>query len=484
MAKILLLNPTYRGRADQKSIPHGLLAVGSVLRNNGHQIRLIDFHLEGDSPETAFKKIAATSFDIVGISGISTSYYFWKAFVRIFRERLGRTIPIMAGGSVAATMPVTFLDNVPVDAVCTGDGEPTVNALVDALLQGTPLDTVQGIAFKRDAEVIVRPGLHVVDMDAEVPLPAYDLIDMPRYRWKSWDQDKEILEIVMFSSRGCPYACFFCSRNFGRRFTQHTVGSVIAHIRHVVSRFRPERLCFSDELFTFDRKWVLDFLSQFKALDLGVPFRINSRVNTVDREILQALKDANCSDIGFGIESGSDVILKEMNKKVSAAQNLAALKTSKAVGLNATSTIVLGMPSETDQTIDETRRFLIEADTRIFGCFFATAYPGSDLFDYAIAKGYIQDVDSYMQHVDNADNLVVNYTRFTDEELKSKMIWLKRDVAYAWHRKRGWASVIRYRLRPLFTAAAILRNDGPWVLASEIKAYLNRLRYHFGKAGA
>lgn len=476
MARILLLNPTYRGRASQKSMPHGLLAVGATLKKNGHSVQLIDFHLEGDSPDRANTKLTNLDFELIGISGISTAYYFWKEFIQLYRSTPGGSVPIIAGGSVASTMPETFLENIPVDAICTGDAEPVVNELVDALLHGYPLDDIDGIALRKDKQIIVKPGIRVRDMDTEVPRPDYSLIDLDQYRWQSWDQKNAILEIVLFSSRGCPYDCFFCSRNFGRQFTQHSVDFVIEHIDHIVSLYKPDRLCFSDELFTLDRSWILDFLDRYIQSRFNIPFRINSRVNTVDREILQKLKEANCSDIGFGIESGSDRILHEMNKRVTARQNMQALKTSRDVGLNATATIVLGMPAESDTTITETRDFLIEADIKKFGGFFATAYPGSALFDYACEHGYITDVDAYMQKLDNADRLVINYTQFSDTDLKLKMETLKKDVEYAWHRKRGFWSVLRLKGRPVATAFKILFSRGPIEFFKEVWIYVARLR--------
>ncbi len=469
MAKILLLNPTYRGRSEQRSMPHGLMAVAAALEPEGHDIRLIDFHLENHTPVSAIDRISSYQFDIVGISGISTAYYFWKEFVALFRSRFGTKIPIMAGGSVASTLPETFLKHIPVDAICTGDAEPIINPLVDRLLKGASLQGLDGIGYRESAKVIIRPGARVVNMDTEVPLPSYSLVDPDRYRWKNWDVDKEVLEFVLFSSRGCPHRCFFCSRNFGRRFMQHSTDIFIAHIQYVVSKFSPDRLCFSDELFTLKKEWVLDFLSKYEESGIKIPFRVNSRVNTVDREMLLALKAAGCCDIGFGIESGSPAILRQMNKQVTVEQNLEALLTAKDVGLNATLTIVLGMPLESLQTIAETKQLLIQADTKSFGCFFATAYPESDLFEYAISNGYIKDVDAYMQKVDNADRLVINYSTLDNRTLASERDKLIRDVSYAWHRKRGFFSMARFIFRPLFTAYRVLKSQGLQVLIEETK---------------
>jgi anaerobic magnesium-protoporphyrin IX monomethyl ester cyclase len=356
-----------------------------------------------------------------------------------------------------------------------------VAELTERLLHHRSLDNLDGIGYRRGEELVIRPGLRVKDMDGEVPVPPYHLIDPDNYRMTvSRDNTrygylknggKRLLEFMLFSSRGCPYNCFFCSRNFGRQFNQHSPDNFIAHIEKVTSEYAPDLFYFGDELMTTRREWIVEFCQKYRAAGLEIPFRINARVDTVDGELLAILKEAGCYEVDLGIESGSPEILKEMNKGVNVAQNHQAIRLCQEAGLYASPTMVFGMPSETAATIRETRDFLIAADVRTFGGFFATAYPGSALFEYALSRGLITDVDKYMLEVDNAFKLVINYTRLSDDVLRRQVAGVADDVLYAWYKRRGAGSLrlgimfARRRLRQYLRAAvSILRREGPVAL--------------------
>jgi anaerobic magnesium-protoporphyrin IX monomethyl ester cyclase len=476
MARILLINPTYSERSLQKSIPNNLLAVAAVLQQNGHKIQIVDSHSMYYNPEQAFQAITNLKFDIIGISGITTAYSFFKKFVKLFRQEYGSTIPIMAGGPIAATMPEIFLKYIDADAVCTGCGEPVVNELVDGLLHKRPLDNLGGIAYREGNGFVVKPGLRVNDMDKEVPIPPYDLLNMDRYRR---DDKKRTLELAFNSSRGCPFNCAFCSPGFGRGYIKHSVDNFIERVAFAVEKYSPDLFRITDELFTANNKWVIEFCEKYRQSGMGLPWMVASRVNTVDKELLSVMKDAGCYQIGYGIESGSPVILKEINKKVTVEQNLRAMQITKEVGMEVGVCILLGAPSETEETIEETKSMLIEADIREFGINFPTAYPGSSLFEYAVSKGLIQDIDKYLlKTCCNADKLLINYTNLDDSTLKRKKIELVKDVAYAWHIKRGILCLLGYklklRLRNVKNAINLLREKGFIALLSKIAERVRR----------
>ncbi len=491
MAQVLLINPTYRGRSSNICMPSGLLCVAGVLRANGHSIQILDSHVYQYSPQQSLEAISKIYFDIIGIGGISTSYYFWKEFVPLFRKKY-EGIPIMAGGSVAATMPEAFLSYVDVDAICTGDAEPVVAELTDRLLNRQSLDGLDGIGFRDGEQFVIRPELRVNDMDVEVPIPPYDLIDVNDYRrtvcrdstrWSYIQQGIEsssVLELMLFSSRGCPYNCFFCSRNLGRQFVQHSVGKLMEHVSFVAEKYSPDLFYFGDELMTTSRKWIIDFCGRYKAAGFEIPYRINARVDTINWDLLVILKDSGCYEVDFGIESGSPTILKEMNKGVTVDQNRKALRLCKELGLYASPTMVFGMPSETLETIRQTEAFLIEEEVATFGGFFATAYPASSLFEYAISKGLIQNIDEYMLKVDNASKLVLNYTTLSNKVLRKKLKEVSENVAYAWQKKRGM-SFLKWKLlliiKFLKRMVHILKTEGVFVFKNKLKVKLKNYFY-------
>jgi len=158
----------------------------------------------------------------------------------------------------------------------------------------------------------------------------------------------------MLTSRGCGSGCSFClvPQIAGDNFRARTSASVVNELEYIKNRYKVDFVTFNDEIFTYDKKRVLDICSGIKQRRIKVPWDCQTRVDLVSKELLQSMKEANCQLINFGVESANQNILNAIGKGTTVQQNAAAIRMAKEAGLSVTVSLVLGYPGESDQTIN------------------------------------------------------------------------------------------------------------------------------------
>jgi anaerobic magnesium-protoporphyrin IX monomethyl ester cyclase len=219
-------------------------------------------------------------------------------------------------------------------------------------------------------------ALRVRDYDA-LPMPAYHLIDHRDYFEPMMPRPFSMIQ----SARGCPYACNYCVRSFGKHLTLQSAQTVIGQLsclkeQHGIKAFR-----FIDDTFTVQRKRVLEICKEMIARGLGLEWTCLSRTDNVDEEMLRWMKQAGCRRIYFGIESGSQRILEIYEKGLSANDALQAVKLTRACGIEAAGFFMLGLPEETEEDFLMTKTFIREARFDYLAIGGLVLYPGTPLYD-------------------------------------------------------------------------------------------------------
>ena len=203
----------------------------------------------------------------------------------------------------------------------------------------------------------------------------------------------------MLTSRGCCSGCSFClvPQIAGDNFRARTPASVVNELEYLKNRYQVDFVTFNDEIFTYDKRRVLDICSGIKERKIKVPWDCQTRVDLVSKELLHAMKDANCQLINFGVESASQEILNSMAKGTTVKQNATAIRMAKEAGLSVTVSLVLGYPGETDQTIRRTIDFIKRTEPDDLYLFLATPFPSTRLRDAIGDLGWkmSQDWNSY-----------------------------------------------------------------------------------------
>lgn len=437
--KILLINPpSYLHQTKYKRIadtfPLGILYVARSLLDNGHKVKLFDIFAEDLSTNSVInrlKRYKGRNFDLVGITAMSVQYAYVKWISEMIKREFGN-IPIIVGGALAIFSYKLLLANTNVDIAVTGEGE---RAIIN-LIKESSLNKVRGIAYKEEGNVNINPPEDLIkDLD-EIGYPAYELLPIDIYRKEMQFQttltgengrtNKIAVKYFNVSGgRGCPYDCNFCSRCFAG-FRLRSVDSIIEEIRYFKEKYNFGGLMFIDELALTGKNRMVELAEELKSLNLY--WTANGRASYFDKEILKVLKDSGCFQVTFGIESGSQRILDNMNKKQTTSIAHKVLKDVLEVGLKANVQLIFGYPGEDEDSIKETYNFFKDLPINV-GFAILTPLPGSKLYGECLEKKIINNEDKYLSDLETGFSaLHINLTKWSDKEFLKRLEKLSREI--------------------------------------------------------
>jgi radical SAM superfamily enzyme YgiQ (UPF0313 family) len=364
------------------------------------------------------KKIKEMSFDVVGISAISSQYGYVKWLANELKKI--SDVPIVVGGALATLSPDIVIKNSKVDVCVIGEGEVTA---VEVVKNINDLRDVDGIFFKDNKKIIVnKPREYRKNLD-EIPFPAWDVLPIEIYfRNMRIGKFSNLRTMNVISARGCPFRCRFCSKTF-KGVRLRSVKNIVKEIKELKKKFGIEAIIFSDELVVVNRERTYELCDGLEKLN--IIWGCQGRVNTVDYDILKRMKEAGCVDVGYGMESGSQKILDNMNKQITVQQSEKAIEEAFRAKLDVTPQMMFGYLGETRETLLET----VNLFKRIkyvggVGLSITTALPGTELYEYAKKKGLIKNEEKYLESLSDGymkDKLrdsrsFINFTEFDKEE--------------------------------------------------------------------
>lgn len=424
--KIVLVHPphVFRSNADgtvkirtPSWFPLNLGYIAKVLLKAGHNVEILEIHAHQYTKEEVIEKIKTLEYDVIGISALSTQYAYVKWLAARLKEHSRK--PVILGGALSTLSWNVVLKHSLIDICVLGEGEQTAVDLLDHL---DNLESVKGIAFREglreDGEIIrTPPREYIKDLDS-IDFPAWDIFPMDIYfQYSKVGHIYNIKSLNVVTSRGCPYNCHFCSKVFSR-VRMRSVDNILSEIKELKQRYNIEGVTFGDELLLATKSRSLEICEKIKPLKLK--WDCTGRANQVHDEVLRAAKEAGCVGIAYGIESGSQKILNNMNKATTVEQNKRAIIATKKAGIKPEILFMYGYPGESKETIQENIEFVKEVKHFVKGASVTTALPGTKLYADALSKGLITDEDKYLELLDrgyaSGERFLINFTDFTEEE--------------------------------------------------------------------
>jgi radical SAM superfamily enzyme YgiQ (UPF0313 family) len=375
-------------------VPLGLAYLAAVAEKEGHEISVIDCQAEHLTYDLFRARITQQAPEAVGVTATTLLYKSAMTLIDIAKEAHPNAVT-MLGGSHGTFWDENALKEYPsLDIVVRREGEATFIELLEKLQHNEALTDVLGITYRQKDGAIRRnqdrPLIH--DLDA-LPFPAHHLMPLESLRRMG-----KIL-IPLMSSRGCVFWCDFCStvRMFGRGYRWRSAKNVVDEMQLVHDQYGVDQVTFYDDAFSVDRNRVLKICEELHARKLDMIWDCGTRVDMVDRELLQTMKDAGCIAVWMGVESGSEEILGAMHKKIKLDQTLDSFKTAQQVGLMTIANVVLGFPGETEETAKATINFVKKVNPDDVGFYVATPYPGTPMYEQVVKNGWLRvtDFDKY-----------------------------------------------------------------------------------------
>lgn len=271
------------------------------------------------------------------------------------------------------------------DCVIRGEYEITAAELG----RGLPLEQVLGLTWRREDGTIVKndPRPFIDDLDT-VPFPARHLTNNALYL----RPDTLEPQTTIVTNRGCPHSCIYCLAPLvsGKKNRYRSTDNVLAEIEQCVEQFGIRNFLFRSDLFTQNKKWVIELCQKIIDRKLDIQWASNSRVDCINLEMLQWMKKAGCWIIAFGVESGNAEILEKIKKKATVDQAREAVRLCREAGVCSSIYLLMGLPWDTPETIDDNVKLAQEIKPDFVEIFYSYPFPGTELHSIALEQGLIQ----------------------------------------------------------------------------------------------
>lgn len=437
--KVLLIQPPqyYYGKSREPFLfPRGIGHIARVLLDAGHEVEVFDIYAHQYSDRDVVEYLNKVDFDIAAISAMSTQYNY----VKWLSSELKRSHPrnaIILGGALATFSSTVVLENTGIDICVIGEGEITIIELLARLAE---LEHVPGIHFKKDARVVQTGDREYIKNLDEINFPAYERFPFEIYLKNSFvitsSGPLKIKTANIICGRGCPFDCNYCSRVF-RGLRLRSVDNIIAEIIYLKERFGIAGIFFCDDTLTVKRERMHALCEKIRPLNLK--WNCQGRVNNVDVDLLRHMKASGCTAVGYGIESGSQTILNNMNKMATVEQAERAIKNTVRAGLYPIVQVMFGYPGETRETLKETVDFFRRADNPGSELSPVTPLPGTRLWQDTLEKKMARDEKTLLESLDGGympdAPVVLNYTSFPQEEFDSLRLSVQNSIRLNYFRR-------------------------------------------------
>jgi len=387
-------------------INHGLAAMSGVLKARGHTVGLIhvcDNLWELPSTDAVLDRIEAHAPDIVGFSVMSQQYPWAQGISRALRQRRPG-LPQADGGVHCTMVPEEVVADELFEWVFVGECDQAFPELVDRLASGGDTFSVPNTRiparFSPTRRVVRNPVGPFPDL-AALPPTDYELFDLDHV------VEKKNGWMGLITSRGCPYKCTYCfnkeivdlyreeggAKSMRDYLRHYPVARMVREIAELKARHpRVRTLIIDDDLFTLDKRYVLEFTNAYRNSGIGLPYVVNAHVQCFDDAMARALKDSGCIIVKYGLESGSQRVRKEVLwRYMTNAQIEDATRVAHRAGLHTSAFIMFGLPHESRADIEQTLRLCAKVKMGRFRWAIFYPFPGTAGYTLAHDAGLIDE---------------------------------------------------------------------------------------------
>jgi anaerobic magnesium-protoporphyrin IX monomethyl ester cyclase len=430
--------------------PMDLLYYATILERQGFRCLLRDYPAEGRILDDYLTDLMEFRPDILVVSVTTPTLTGDLACVATAKKADPRLLTVAKGAHLAVDELMVMEACPALDIAIRQEAEKAIGEIIT----GKPLREVMGITFREGENVIRNPGRpQIIDLDW-LPLPDRRLLKNELYvRPDTGERQATIL-----AARGCPMNCIFCLVKVvtGQAVSQRSPRSIVEEIGVCVRDFQIRNFYFRADTFTWDRAWVMETCDLILAAGLKVNWVCNSRVNTLDEEMLVRMKQAGCWMIGLGIESGSQMILDKIKKGITVEAAKRAVRLCRRHGVKTYNFFVLGFPWDDENTIKETMDLAVELDSDFVEFHSAYPFPGTEFHEMAQAQGLFEPGSLIGQDVMSTP---VRTLHLGNKRLRT----LRRRATR------------KYYLRPSYMYKTLCRVESPKVLLNYLRKGFNLL---------
>lgn len=450
--------------------PLGLAYLAAVLERDKFEVKILDaltlgiekakrkkdgFLKVGLSKEEIKKVVSDFHPDLVGISCSSTAQAPDSHEVALWIKEVDPKILVIFGGAHATACAGLVLSDPNVDVVVMGEGEITLLELAERWEGKRDISDVLGTCQKKNGKVIVNPRREYIANLDELPSPAWHLLPMNiclKRQIKTREFSLRTPRTNIVTSRGCPGNCVFCSIHaiWGHSWRPRSPEKVVAEMEHLIETYGIREFYVLDDNISLDKEWLIKICELIckKGLDIRWAAPNGVAIWTLDKEVLEKMKESGFYRITFGIESGCPKTLKFIRKPIILDKAKEIISLCNDLGLWTHSTFIVGFPEETREDIEETINWVVNSGLDFATFYIATPYPGTDLRDEFVKQGLLKGGEVEKMWYSSVNVAGYDTCCFNKEELNRL-----RDEAY----RRFFTVQIKRYLNPFYTFPHLAR---------------------------
>jgi len=433
--RIYLLNPPYfprfgremrwqdTGRGGTLYYPIWLSYAAGLLESNGHTVRLVDCPAWNWNVGDVLKDMKVFNPEMVVVD---TSFTSLNNDLNV-ASQIKKTfeVPVVMVGPPTSQFPEKMLEVA--DFVARYEYDYTLLELAE----GKEAKYILGLSYKENGKIVQNPdrpwiknldGLPFVSKVYKEHLNVYDyFLNYSLYPM-----------IQIFTGRGCPYQCTFCAwpQTFmGRGYRVRSVENILDEIEWIEENMPNVReVFFEDDTFTVNHKRVVEFCKEYRERGLNLSWSCNARVDTLDLETMYEMRKANCRFLIVGFESADNEILKNIKKGFTVEKAREFAKNVRKAGLLLHADFIIGLPGETKETVEKTKRFIKEIKPDQLQVSVVTPFPGTELYSWLKENGYLitNNPDEYLDSQGHQKS-IVSYSWLSAEEIAKAVDALLKD---------------------------------------------------------
>ena len=379
--------------------PTDLMYLASIAESCGFEAIIRDYS-QGGNFEADLKEFQPNYL----VANIATPTFKSDMMaVKLAKEIVPSICTIVKGAPFLTYNTNTIYENPFIDYVIIGEAELTLKDILD----GVPNCDILGICYRENFQPVKndkRPFIEDLDI---LPFPARHLVDNSIYR----RPDNGKVQAVIKVARGCPFHCFFCLATpvSGAKVRTRSPENIVAELKECVEKYNIKNFLFWSDIFNFNREWTLELCQKIIESGLKITWSSNTRADTMDDEMAKMMYKSGCRLVSIGVESGSQKMLDNIGKKITLDDIRNTVKILKKNKIKIYNYFVIGLPWETEETVEETINFAIELDSNFISFYTATPLPGTKYFAYAmlnkLVEGNLDFRSAYYEPVVRSEHL-------------------------------------------------------------------------------
>ncbi len=379
--------------------PLWIALLAAYLRKRGYSVIVYDMEIENSSPEETAQKVTETKPLLVSVfvSGTnpsaSTMNMIGAGLLVAAIRQIDPQVKTLLAGLHPSALPESTIRDENVDFVCEGEGFFTFPELIDALKGNVGDLRINGLWSKRDGAAIFGPkALPMKNLD-ELPMPAWDLFPINKYRAHNWHCFEDIEHrqpySVLYTSLGCPFRCSFCCINalFGKSSIRYrSIESVIEEIDFLVTTYGVKNIKIMDEMFALQEKRVIALCDAIIERGYDLNMWAYARVDTVTKRMLSKMREAGIKWVAYGFESGSKRVIEDVTKGYNMERVKEVVQMTYDLDMYICANFIFGLPEDDYDSMHETLKLMLDINAEWANIYSAMAFPGSQLYELAIEQ--------------------------------------------------------------------------------------------------